>query len=82
MGVIFSFEFDEETCSMQDANGLADRDNGVIVLDPSLKDNPLLSTAVHEVLETMSHKMEWKMSHRLISQLDILVASILEACQV
>jgi len=82
MGVVFCFQFDEESCSIQDANGLADRDNAVIVLDPSLKDNPLLSTAVHEVVETMSHKMEWNLPHKLISQLDILVASMLETCSV
>ena len=80
MGVVFSFQFDEEACSIQDANGLADRDNAAILLDPTLKDNPLLSTSVHEILETMSHKMEWNLPHKLISQLDILVASILEVC--
>jgi hypothetical protein len=79
MGVVFSFQFDEEACGIQDANGLADKDNAVIVLDPSLKDNPLLSTAVHEILETMSHKMEWNLPHKLISQLDILVSSMMDA---
>jgi hypothetical protein len=79
MGVVFSFQFDEEACSIQDANGLADRDNAVILLDPSLKDNPLLSTSIHEILETMSHKMEWNLPHKLISQLDILVASMMDA---
>lgn len=78
MGVVFSFEFDEEACSLQDANGMADRDNASILLDPSLKNNPLVSTAVHEVIETMSHKMEWGLAHKLISQLDIMVGSLLE----
>lgn len=78
MGIPLSFEYDDGWVGIA---GMANRNDGRIMLDPSSTDHVLLDTAAHEVIEVWDARTQWEMTHQHIQQLGVLVGSMLE-CEV
>lgn len=78
MGVVITVEFDEKVSLIAESLGVTDLDKCKSFLNPELPDNALLSAACHEVLENINAAMEWKLKHPTISQLDLMITTLLE----
>ena len=77
MAMTFHVQYDQDRCELMGVYGMADIASGTVILNPELDDNVLLDTFAHEVIEVASNRMEWKMPHRLITQLGLFVGAML-----
>jgi hypothetical protein len=77
MGLPLHFKFDKELCEAADVHGIS-KENGQIVLDPSINDNMLLDTACHEIIHVAQMRHDWRITHKMISSLGNLFGQVLE----
>lgn len=78
MGVRFRVVFDAKICNEADIDGITDRSNGVIVIDPTISDSALFETALHEVLELLNYRLQWNLAHWKITQISVWARSLID----